>query len=82
MFDEIDSGILETIRDLLYDIRAELKKDNDYKYNNEFVFGKRYEYFNAHLCYNNSLNAIRAGHKVKYGITSLGKYYFEIVNPF
>ena len=48
----------------------------------KFLLGNRYSYCSKDLCYKVSLKAIKQGYQVKYGITYLGKYFFEIVNPF
>ena len=48
----------------------------------KFSLGNRYSYFSKDLCYEVSVIAIKQGYQVKYGITCLGKYFFEIVDPF
>jgi hypothetical protein len=48
----------------------------------KFTLGNRYFYHSKDLCYEVSVKAIKQGYQVKYGITCLGKYFFEIVDPF
>ena len=47
-----------------------------------FEPGQRYSYLLKNTCYELSLEAIKHGNKVRYGISESGEYYFEIIDPF
>lgn len=48
----------------------------------KYSLGERYTYPNKDWCYEASLKVIEQGYQVRYGVTQLGNYYFEIVDPF
>ena len=48
----------------------------------EFKLGNRYTYYDRNLCYKQSLKAIKQGYQVRYGITYMGQYFYEIIDPF
>ena len=50
--------------------------------NSEFKLGNRYTYHDRNLCYKQSLKAIKQGYQVRYGITYMGQYFYEIIDPF
>ena len=48
----------------------------------EFKLGNRYTHYDKNLCYEQSLKAIKQGYQVRYGITYMGHYFYEIIDPF
>ena len=48
----------------------------------EFKLGNRYTHYDRNLCYKQSLKAIKQGYQVRYGITYMGQYFYEIIDPF
>ena len=48
----------------------------------KYALGCRYTYYSKDLCYKESVKAIKQGYQVRYGLSYMGQYYFEIVDPF
>lgn len=48
----------------------------------EFKLGNRYTHYDRNLCYEQSLKAIKQGYQVRYGISYMGQYFYEIIDPF
>ena len=47
-----------------------------------FVLGRVYTYHDKKTCYANAVDAMNQGYRVRFRVNFMGKYEFQVVDPF